>query len=126
MAFFKIAKQPGEESARETTSPDQNYKEGTVSLGDSQLKIETKPLVPSGKHLSLREKKGTITITVSTTTVPEIARFQIADPALFQRTIDIIAGVLPQIDDPQVEISGDCSCIWCQQKIAEFREGLSS
>jgi len=62
----------------------------------------------------------------STATMDDIARFQINDSSLFQRTIEIVSGVLSQIDEPQVEISGDCNCIWCQQKISEIKEALSS
>lgn len=113
MAFFKITKQVGEEKSEEHPTSEQSIKE----IDESAVR---RP-VPSGK-----QKKGTITISVSTATVQDIARFQITDPALFQSTIDIITSVLSQINDPQLEILGDCNCIWCQQKISEFKEALSS
>jgi hypothetical protein len=123
MTFFKITKQSpvpsgGEEGSEEQSSTEQNNKgnDETTVRRQASFKTDTKP----------KQRKGTITITVSTASVQDIARFQLTDPELFQRTIDIITSVLSQINDPQLEISGDCNCIWCQQKIAEFKEALSS
>ena len=117
MTFFKINKQSGEDNLE--SSSDQSNK------GAEEVHHPS-PEVPFKSDAKPKQKKGTITISVSTATVQDIARFQITDPALFQRTIDIITSVLSQINDPQIEISGDCSCIWCQQKISEFKETLSS
>ena len=121
MTFFKINKQSGEENLEDHPSSEQNNK-GTTATGDELLGRKEVPFKADAK---LKQRKGTITVMVSTT-VQEVARFQISDPSLFQRTIEIVSGVLSQIEEPQVEINADCSCIWCQQKISEIKEALSS
>ena len=125
MALFKLSKSTGDDSSTEQTS---SGGERQVSEQDDKSTDEspTHRENPFKMDSKTKSRKGTITVVLSTAAVPEIARFQIADPSLFQRTIDIVAGVLSQIDDPQLEISGDCNCIWCLQKIAEFKEALSS
>ena len=121
MTFFKINKQTGEDNLEDHPSSEQNTK-GIAAAGEETLGRKENPFKADAKA---KQRKGTITVMVSTT-VQEVARFQVSDPSLFQRTIEIVSGVLSQIDEPQVEISGDCNCIWCQQKISEIKEALSS
>lgn len=131
MTFFKINKQPGEDNVPEqlVSESDDKLPEETTSQKQTPLKSDSAVRREFSERTSLahsRSNKGTITITVSTASVRDIARFQLNDSSLFQRTIEIVGGVLSQIDDPQVEITADCNCIWCQQKISEFKDALSS
>ena len=125
MALFKFSKSTGDEnsSARNSSGGEQQVTEENEKTTDEGAAHRETPFKMDPK---VKSKKGTITVIVSTAAVSEIARFQIVDASLFQRTIDIITGVLSQIDEPQVEISADCNCIWCQQKISEIKEALSS
>jgi hypothetical protein len=124
MALFKFTK-----SSVEENSSEQNYSRGEQQVPEQNDKTAddgtVRREVPFKMDSKVKSRKGTITVVISTASAPEIARFQIAEPALFQRTIEIISGVLSQIDDPQLDISADCNCIWCQQKISEFKELLS-
>ena len=127
MTFFKINKQSGEDNLENHPLSEESNKGAlSTSADDGALRREV-PFRPDGKVLAPlgKQRKGTITIILSTA-AQEVARFQISDPSLFQRTIEIIGGVLSQIDEPQVEILGDCNCNWCQQKISEIKEALSS
>jgi len=125
MALFKFTK-----SSEEGNSSEQNLSGGEQQVPEQSDKTAEDGTahreIPFKMDPKMKSRKGTITVVVSTAAGSEIARFQIAEPGLFQRTIDIVSGVLSQIDKPQVEISGDCSCIWCQQKISEIKEALSS
>jgi hypothetical protein len=71
---------------------------------------------------SSRDQKGTITVRVSVSG-KEFTRFTIL-PDILTDASAIVRGLIYAIDEPQVEITSNCECAWCNQKVHELEEFL--
>jgi len=71
---------------------------------------------------SSRDQKGTITVRVSVSG-KEFTRFTIL-PDILTDASAIVRGLIYAIDKPQVEITSNCECAWCNQKVHELEEFL--
>lgn len=69
-----------------------------------------------------REQKGTITIKV-TVSGKEFTRFTIL-PDLLSDAAGVVKGLIYAIEKPQIEITSNCECAWCNKKIYELEEFL--
>ncbi len=65
---------------------------------------------------------GTITVSIFTNEI-EFARFTIK-PELFSESAELIKNLISNINKPQLKITSNCDCIWCQQKSKELEEFL--
>jgi len=66
--------------------------------------------------------KGTITVSIFTNEI-EFARFTIK-PELFSESAELIKNLISNINKPQLKITSNCDCVWCQQKSKELEEFL--
>ncbi len=96
-----------------------------LSQGEAETQSETREkfIKKSTEHQkSATLPLGTITVSIFTNEI-EFARFTIK-PELFSESAELIKNLISNINKPQLKITSNCNCIWCQQKSKELEEFL--